>query len=238
MATTGPSHGTARKVWDFLVKDVASLSLNINDSTALVDSFVAGDLKLAIGGATGNGSVDLSNNGILGADLLAIEFLVKLAAIDTNSDIRIGVAGTHNDDPDVIAQSAWFKIAGASGTNVHTVSIETDDATLNIDDEPTDRVLTIGEWSRLRIDFATGIQSISAPGVSKGGLGSVEFSMARLSVGNMFMSKVVPTKHMDMAALGSTVALQPMIHAVQSSGAASPTTDLFVRQIMMEYRTH
>ena len=237
MPTTGPSHGTARKRFDFLYHDIDSMPLRANDSTAFVDLLLGGNYQITLGGAfTGNGSLDLGDNGILGADLLAFEALVKLDSIDVNADIRIGVAGAQNADPDVIAQSAWFKIKGASGTDVHTVSIETDDATLNIDDEPTAKTLVIGEWSRFRIDFATGIQSVSSPGVSKGGLGSVQFSMSRTSASKHFMDKVSPTKHMDMAALGATIALQPMVHGVQATAVG--TTVLQIRELIMEYRTH
>ena len=64
----------------------------------------------------------------------------------------------------------------------------------------------------------------------------MQFSMARTSVGNMFMSKISPTKHMDMAAIGSTIVLQPMVHGVQATAVG--TTVLQVRELIMEYRTH
>lgn len=229
------AHGTYKKVFDFLNFDLDNLDLRMNDTAAFVDAFSGGAVQITLGGAaTGNGSLDLGDNGIVASDLLAFEALVKLNSIDTNADFRIGMCGAHNADPDVIAQSAWFKIKGAAGTNAHTVSVETDDGTTNIDDEPTAKTLVIGAWNRLRIDFATGIQSISAPGVSKGGLGSVQFSMGRISRGNMFMDPIRPTKHMDMSAASAAV-LQPMVHGVQA--VATGTTVLLIKELCMEYRT-
>lgn len=237
MTTAGISHGTRKVVYDFLHAAVTSLPLRVNDTAAFVDAFEAGNLKITLGGAaTGNGSVDLADNGLLAKDIKAAEFLVKLDSIDTNADFRIGLAGAHNADPDAIAQCAWFKIAGAAGTNEHTVSVETDDATLNIDNEPTAKKLVIGAWHRLRIDLATGIQTISPPAKSKGGLGSVQFYIGRESQGNTFLDPVKLTKHMDISAIGAAVALQPMIHGVQSSSTG--TTVLNVRQIALEYATH
>lgn len=238
MSSAGISHGATTRVFDFLAHDLDIMPLNVRDADGSTTvTFAQGGLKYAIG-TTGNGSLDMANTGVLPADLISIEWLVKLEAIDDDTDIRIGISGAHNADPDVIAQCAWFKILGGTGTDVHTISIETDDATLNIDDEPTGKTLVIDAWTRFRIDFKTGIQSISAPGTSKGGLGSVQFFMGRTSQGNMFMDKVAPTKHMDMAAIGATTLLQPMIHFVQSTGTASPTTDLIIKCCKLEYRTH
>ena len=237
MSSAGISHGAVTRVFDFLTHDPTVMPLNVRDSVSLVDSFAQGGIKFALG-TVGNGSLDMADNGVLPADLIAVEWLVKLEAIDVNSDIRIGVSGAHNADPDVIAQSAWFKIKGASGSDAHTVSIETDDATLDINDEATAKTLVINAWTRFRIDFKTGIQSISSPGTSKGGLGSVQFSMGRTSQSNMFMSKIAPTKHMDMNAISATALLQPMCHFVQATATASPTTDLIIKSVKLEYRTH
>ena len=236
MPVTGPSHEVRKKVFDFLYHDIDAMPLRQNASTAFVNILKDGNFQLTLGGAaTGNGSLDLGNIGIQAQDLVSFEALIKLDSIDVNASMCIGMAGTFNADPDVIAQSAWFKIIGAAGTDAHTIVIETDDGTTNIDDEPTGKTLVIGQWARLRIDFATGIQSISAPGLSKGGLGSVQFSMPRTSSGNMFLDKVKATKHMDMSAITGTQFLQPMVHGVQAT--TTGTTVLQVKQLCVEYRT-
>jgi hypothetical protein len=85
-------------------------------------------------------------------------------------------------------------------------------------------------------DFATGIQSISAPNLSKGGLGSVRFQASRDSSGNAFAEHVMPSeagKHMDMSdAVGP---LQPFIQ-VRLVGAPDSAVTVELKEFTLEYR--
>lgn len=232
-----PSKGTAQKRFHFLHHDIDAMPLRANDTSAFVSSLLAGNYRLTLGGAaTGNGSLDFGGNGILAADLISMEILLRLNSIDVNSTICIGMASAFNADPDVVAEAAWFKIIGAAGTNAHTMSVESDDGTTNIDDEPTAKTLPIGQFCRLGIDFKLGQQTISPPATSKGGLGSLVFSGPRITVGESFLSPIKLTQHMDISAIGATVALQPMILGVQAT--TTGTTVLDVREIVLEYVTH
>ena len=56
MPTTGPSHGTARKVFDFLYHDIDSMPLRANDSTAFVDLLVGGNYQITLGGNPKDGA--------------------------------------------------------------------------------------------------------------------------------------------------------------------------------------
>jgi len=232
------SHGANRKKFDFLFNDAGSMPFRANTGVGLATTFVDGAINLSIGAAVGSGSLDMNATGLLAVDLISIEFLIKLKAIDVNSRITLGVASAYNADPDVVAESAWFKIIGTGASDAHSVVIESDDATTNIDDEATSKTLVIDAWSRMKIDFATGIQSISSPGVSKGGLGSLRYEMGRTSVGSHFMSKISPTQHMDFSAVGAAIQLQPMILTQQVTALASPATVLQVKEIILEYQTH
>lgn len=228
-------HQTAVKKWDFFEATIADLPLRIQDNV-VTTSLVAGSLQFSAGG-TGESTVDLGGtNGFAKADLIAFEAVLKTDLIDDDLDIRVGMASAYNADPDVIAESAWFKIRGKAGAaNANDVFLETDDGTTDNNDIACSKTMQVGAWHRFRIDFAKGIQSISPPGTSKGGFGAVLFSSARESQGNNFMDVCKPAQHMDMSAASGPLA--PFVQ-VRLVGAPDATVTVDLREICVEYKVY
>jgi hypothetical protein len=230
-------HRTSKKIFDFNVATVADLDLRVQDS--VVTSALAGGELVITAAAAGNCTIDLGGNGFAKADLLAIEAVMHLDIIDDDLDIRIGVSNTFNADPDVIAESAWFKIKGLAGAaNAHSIFVETDDGTLDLNEKLTNKQVSLGMYQRFRIDFATGIQSVAPPNASKGGYGSVDFSCSRQSSGNPFMEHINPSEvgqHMDMDLCAGP--LQPFIQ-VRLTGAPDATVTAKLKQICVEHRVY
>lgn len=232
-------HDTIRKRIDFFAGAESALPVTITDASAW-SSLANNALLLTVPTDTGQQArITTLPQAIPKADLLTFEALVKISAIDEDSDIRIGVVSADNADPDVIAESAFFKIAGkAGGSNAHDLFIETDDGTTDNNEVATNKSAQFGVWTRYRIDFANGTQSISPPGKSKGGFGSVRFSCERESAGNGFMEHIMPAeagKHMDMDA--SSGPFSPFIQ-VRNTGALAAGFTFELREICLEYRNH
>ena len=76
--------------------------------------------------------------------------------------------------------------------------------------------------ARTKIDLRTGIQSISPPGVSKGGTGSVEFTASEQRYGQD--QHLMLQKHMDMSAY--TAGLQIVAGMIQATGTGTATLDI------------
>lgn len=135
-------------------------------------------------------------------DLISVEYLLKIPSWNAASYGVFGVGSAYNADPDVVAASAWFKIVG--GTNGRNLVIETDDGTTDRNDIATGIEVPLSTWMRLRMDFKSGIQSISPPAQSKGGKASVQFACTDAKG---FMRHVRPNVHMDMSAYSGALQL-------------------------------
>lgn len=228
-------HQTAVKRYDFFEATVADLALRVQDNI-VTSSLVGGALQFSAGGA-GESTVDLGGtNGWALADLLRFEAVLKTDLIDDDLDIRVGMASAYNADPDVIAESVWFKIRGKAGAaNANDVFVETDDGTIDNNDIAISKTMEVGVYQRYQIDFSSGIQSISTPGVSKGGFGSVQFKCGRVSQGNSFLEHARPNQHMDMSAASGP--LQPFVQ-VRLVGVPDATVTVDLREICVEYRVY
>lgn len=159
-------------------------------------------------------------------DLVMVEFLFQVTPWVAAADGVLGVCSAFNADPDVIQESAWFRIGGGSGNRA--VYIETDDNVTNRDDIATGITLVSGGWHRGRIAFKEQGQSISPPGASKPGKSSVKFS---LSDAAGVMRHIKTNVHMDMS--GYAGGLQ-LIAGLRNNSTNSQSS-LFVKEINVEY---
>lgn len=201
----------------------------------------------------GSGSVSLTGNSTAGAamvvsdlndrafmhfngrlcfdidDILAVESLIRISQWDDTSEGFVGLCSGFNTDPDAIAESAWFKIAGgATGRNL---VIETDDGTTNNDDIATGIVVPNDTWMRLRMDFANGIQSIAPPGSSKGGKASI---LCTASDENGVVQHIKLAQHLDMSAYSG--GFQPIFGARQITASTVSTVTLNVKSFKIWLR--
>lgn len=121
-------------------------------------------------------------------DLIRVEFLVRLSvALTANDQFVIGVGGTQNADPTLVAQAAMFRLTGNAN-----ILIDTRDGTNTVAGAATGETLA-AVYKRLVIDFASGNLTQSPPGASVGGLGDVRFfasnvngSLRRIAAGTRF----------------------------------------------------
>jgi hypothetical protein len=193
---------------------------------------VAGGMQLALTSTSEAQSARLSFADILTYDiddLESIEFLVKLtSAAFTNTSMIIGVASAGNATINTIAEQASFGINGSLA-----LFCETDDGTTDNDDEATGITLVSGSWTRLVIDFATGVKTIS-PGPSKGGKADVRFSAGQYlsTTSNAAMRRVCQNKNFDMSAYAA--GLQPYVQLQKASSADVAT--LLVAEICVKTR--
>lgn len=134
-------------------------------------------------------------------DLNSIEFYAKLTAWNAQAVGWIGVAGdtSAGTDPDAFPVNAMFKITGANAD----IAVQTDDGTNDLS-YATGHQVTMGKWQCFKIDFQSGVQTISPPGKSKGGKASVQFMCGDYA---QYPQHIRPTVHMDMSAYAGSLQL-------------------------------
>lgn len=198
--------------------------------TGAVDLTNANGATFTVGAASDQGKLHFGDVLVYDIDdLLDVEYLFKISDWDANAEAVLGMSSAYNADPDVIAQSAWFKVAG--GSNGRNLVVETDDGTTNLDDQATGVEVPVDTWMRCRIDFATGIQSVSPPGTSIAGKGSLKFTATDA---NGYCQHFSFPQHMDMSAYSG--GLQLMFGLRQVSGTPSGTPTLYVKNIKVRAR--
>lgn len=92
-------------------------------------------------------------------DIHSVEMRVKIGAatFTSGSELVFGVGSARNDTTDSVAANAWFKMVGASSTNL--VYCETDDGTRDVDDISSG--VTLGTtYKRFYIDFTGGKSNV------------------------------------------------------------------------------
>ena len=103
-------------------------------------------------------------------DVLKVEFAIKLpAALNANDEIFVGLAGAK----------------GAIGSLAHGIGFHFEDDSVakastivaGAVTEETTGFTVVDTWRKCVIDLYTGVQSVSPPGVSVGGLGNIQFSI-------------------------------------------------------------
>jgi hypothetical protein len=120
------------------------------------------------------------------------------------------MASAYNANPDSVAASACALTKAGKWYG------ESDDGTTDVNDEPAGITFANGKLMRVRIDFATGVQTVSPPSKSKGGKGSIQMTMTD-SLGWQQHAKF--SKHLDMSAY--TGGLQPYFGLRQPTGTGT-----------------
>lgn len=139
-----------------------------------------GGLVMTLSSTSEIQNVCLDFGDVLGYDideLLRMEFIAKVnaAAIDSTTQIAMGMASARNDAIDSIAAAALFRMVGSDSTTA--VVVETDDGTNDNDDKATGQTLGTS-YKAFAIDFSQGVYSQDPPNFSTGGKGAVQFYMS------------------------------------------------------------
>lgn len=188
---------------------------------------VAGGVELELVTTAEGESARLSFGDILSYDiddLVSIEFLFNLtSAAFTNSTVFLGMASAGNATIDTIGEMAGFRMDATLA-----LKAESDDGTNNNDDVATGLTLTSGLWTRARIDFATGVQTVGPPGISKGGKGCLLFSAGQGAVRPVLRNSTL----FDMS--NYTGGLQPYVQYQKALSADAGT--LVIKEILVETR--
>ena len=153
-------------------------------------------------------------------DLIRARFLFEVdwggSPFPTASQIVIGLASAQNDDPDAVAQVAWFRLNGTA-----VVKLETKDGTnsqLAFNTGVSLPKLTLVEGV---IDIATEIQTVAPPGINKAGKGNVTFFLDNPVTG--ISQKVSGAALFDMSAYSGGLQLFAQVQKTSSTDVASLT---------------
>ncbi len=190
---------------------------------------VADGAQLALDATSEAQSARLSFADILTYDideLLWAEFVVKFtSAALTNVSAIIGMASAGNATINTIANQASFGINGTTA-----LFCESDDGTTDNDDIATGLTLTTATWNRLRIDFSTGVTTVS-PGTSLGGKSNILFTAG---VNGGAMRPVAQGTRFSLAAY--TGGLQPYVQLQKAS--STDVASLIVSSICVGRKDH
>lgn len=91
------------------------------------------------------------------AQMESFQFIAKVASVDANTTIVMGLASARNDTPDSVTVNCWFRIEGSASTS--NVVLETDDNTTDNDDKASGATLS-STYKLFRIDFTNGLSDI------------------------------------------------------------------------------
>lgn len=119
-----------------------------------------GAAKLTLAATSEAEIVTLYQNDVLPFDLAhlqRVDFIAKVAGVDSVSTITFGVANARNDDEDVIGVSAWFKLEGSASTSA--LVVESDDGTNDNNDKATGTTLG-STYKKCSIDFSQGVGDV------------------------------------------------------------------------------
>ena len=148
--------------------------------------------------------------------LLLVEFWIKCSAAFAATDsLAFGMASARNDAIDSLANHASFRLIGSN-----QVYVESDDAVNDVDDKDTGATL-VAVVKKFAIDFASGIQTKSPPGVSVGGKGNVKFLM---NDAQGSLNQVCKGTLFDMS--NTALGLQPYVQLQKTQATTVPTFSL------------
>lgn len=150
-------------------------------------------------------------------DLIRVWFIAKISAsLDASVRAVLGLASARNDDPDAIAQGAWFQCAGSNA-----LTVETDDGVTDVNDVAADGLTLADAYKELVIDFSEGIRTQSPPAASQGGKAAVGFYAGNASGSRR---RVAANQAFDMS--GYAGPLQLIAQLQKTSGAATGTLSI------------
>jgi len=119
-----------------------------------------GAAKLTLAATSEAENVCLYFNDVLPLDLASlhrIEFVAKVAGIDSVTTLVFGLGDARNDTPDTVATNCFFRIEGSVSTS--NIVVESDDGVTYNDDKSTGQTLS-STYKKFLIDFTNGISDI------------------------------------------------------------------------------
>lgn len=173
----------------------------------------ADGMKLTLDNTSEAQVASMYMNDVLGIPLAKldwIEFIIKVAGIDSVTTLTMGVGSARNDTADSVSTNAWFRMEGSVSTSA--LVAETDDGTTDTDDKSTGTTLAAVSKA-LRIDFTAGLSNI------------------RFFVDG---DPVATGSTFTLAAATSTQHVQPIVQIQKASGTGVPSVS--IRSIEYQYR--
>ena len=119
-----------------------------------------GAAKLTLAATSEAENVCLYFNDVLPLDIASlhrIEFVAKVAGIDSVTTLVFGLGDARNDTPDTVTTNCWFRMEGSVSTSL--VVVESDDGVTDNDDKATGATLA-AVYKKFLIDFSNGISDI------------------------------------------------------------------------------
>jgi len=182
--------------------------------TALCVTEDGGAAKLTLSSNSESQLAVLYHNDVLAYDVARlqwIEFIAKVAGVDSVTTIVMGVGAAHNTTLDSMATNAWFRMQGSASTTA--VVVETDDAVNDNDDKATGQTLA-DVYKTFKIDFTNG-------------LSDVRFFIEG--------ERVAQATTFDMSDLTSGLNVQPYIAVAKASGTGVPSITIAKVDIKYNY---
>ena len=172
-----------------------------------------GAAKLTLASTSEAEIVTLYQNDVLPLDLAAlqqVEYIVKVADIDSTTTLVFGVGSARNDTADTVSVAAWFRMEGSA--SLTAVVVETDDNTINNDDVATGQTLST-TYKKFTIDFTNGLSDVR-----------FYIDGNRVASGTTF----------TMAAATAGQNVQPMVMLQKASGTGTPSVT--IANVRCQYR--
>jgi hypothetical protein len=161
-----------------------------------------GAAKLTLAATSESENVCLYFNDVLPLDIASlhrIEFVAKVAGIDSVTTLVFGLGDARNDTPDTVATNCWFRMEGSVSTS--NIVVESDDGVTDNDDKATGSTLA-AVYKKFLIDFTNGISDI------------------RFYIDG---ERVAAATTFSLAGITSGQNVQPMIQLQKASGTGVPS---------------
>lgn len=172
-----------------------------------------GAAKLTLAATSEAEIVTLYTNDVLPLDLAqlqSVEFVAKVAAIDSVTTLTFGVGSGRNDTDDSVTVNAWFRMEGSASTTA--IVVETDDNTTDNNDVATGQTLA-AVYKKFVIDFTNGLSDVRFFIDGERVAGSTTFNMSAVTSGQN---------------------VQPIIQLQKASGTGVPS--ITIASVRCQYR--
>ena len=190
------------------IKDTSSAGT----PTYLVATADGGGMRLLCDSQSEAQVVTMYHNDVLCYDVRKIqlvEWVAKVAGVDSVTTIVFGVGSAQNDTADSVATNAWFRMQGSVSTT--NVVVESDDATLDLDDKATGKTLA-DTYKTFQINFQYGIDDVR-----------FYIDGERVTAGTTF----------DMGELTAGLNVQPFVQLQKASGTGVP--EITLKKCLIRY---
>lgn len=173
-----------------------------------------GAMKLTLAATSEEEIVTMYQNDVLPYDLAQlqfVEFVAKVAGIDSATTLVFGVADAQNDTEDSVATNAWFRMQGSTSTS--NVVVESDDGTTDTDDKATGATLG-STYKKFTIDFTNGLSDI------------------RFYIDG---ARVAASETFTLASVASGQNVQPFVQLHKASGTGVPSISIALFRAQYKY---